>query len=433
MAGEPPRWYRPSVVIAAIAAGWLASAGVSLAAEAAAPLMATSARLGEHPDKTRFVVGLSATTTYRVFTLANPNRVVIELPEVDWRLPAGTGLTGQGLVKAFRFGRFRAGTSRIVLDLWKPARINSDFVLPPAADRPARLVIDLAATSQDVFEKAAGWPDDPIAALIEEEPPVGAGLLANDPGRKPVIVIDAGHGGVDSGARGTGGQVEKDVALAAAQSLRDALRKTDRYEIVMTRDSDVFLDLRERVAIARRARADLFISLHADSIDKPRVRGASVYTLSETASDREAEALARSENASDIIAGADLTDETGLVREILIGLAMRETKNFSTMYARALTPELSQATPIVTRPHRYAGFVVLKAPDVPSVLVELGFLSNREDEADLGSAEWRARVAAAMVRATDLYFEKVRAAQTITGPVEAHAAIEAETEAEKGH
>ncbi|MEQ9152960.1 MAG: N-acetylmuramoyl-L-alanine amidase, partial [Parvibaculum sp.] len=175
-------------------------------------------------------------------------------------------------------------------------------------------------------------------------------------------------------------------------------------DVHLTRDSDIFLPLRERVAIARRHKADLFISVHADAIEKPTVRGMSVYTLSETSSDKEAAALARKENQSDVIAGLDLQGESPEVTGILIDLAQRETKNYSSRFAKSVVDYASQKTRTLDPAHRFAGFVVLKAPDVPSVLVELGFLTNPEDEKQLTSATWRATMAKTLSRAVDRYF-----------------------------
>lgn len=385
-------------------AALLVAVGLSVPLTADETLVATNARLGEHPDYTRFVVDLSETVTYRVFTLANPHRVVIDLPEMQWRLPPDTGLTGKGLVRGYRYGQYRKGTSRIVIDLWKPAAVSEHYILPGGDGKPARLVLDLKPQDETEFVKNSGWPDDPLANLIEAEPDLEDPNAAEDPDRKPIIVIDAGHGGVDPGASGTNGVQEKEVVLQAAVALRDLIIDSGRYDVILTRDSDVFLGLRERVAIARRAKADLFISLHADSIDKPSIRGASVYTLSEKASDAEAEALAKSENSSDIVAGADLSEEPGDVRSILINLAQRETKNQSARFAQALMPELKRETVLLEDTHRFAGFVVLKAPDVPSVLVELGFLSNNADEEQLNSEAFRQRVAEALLRSLDAYF-----------------------------
>jgi N-acetylmuramoyl-L-alanine amidase len=223
-----------------------------------------------------------------------------------------------------------------------------------------------------------------------------------------VVVIDAGHGGVDPGATGVDGTYEKDIVLPLAKALRDALERTGKYTVVMTRDTDIFLSLRARVAVGRRAKADLFVSLHADSAPDAYVRGASVYTLSEKASDKEAEALARSENQSDIIAGVDLTNESDVVTSILIDLAQRETKNNAVKFAQMLVPELQRAGDVTEKSHKFAGFVVLKAPDVPSVLIECGYVSNQTDESTMTTSRWRRNMAQGIGRAIDRYFKESR-------------------------
>ncbi|MGE0745813.1 MAG: N-acetylmuramoyl-L-alanine amidase [Rhodospirillales bacterium] len=224
--------------------------------------------------------------------------------------------------------------------------------------------------------------------------------------RKPVVVIDAGHGGIDSGATSPGGRLEKDLTLAHARELRDQLLATGRYQVAMTRDGDKFLRLRERIAFARNVDADLFVSLHADSLNDSRLRGGSVYTLSDTASDEEAAALAAKENKADLIVGIDLSAQRREVVEILIDLAQRQTMHESSMFARKLIDELGDSQVLLKKAHRYAGFAVLKAPDVPSVLLEMGYLSNVEDERLLSSPEGRASLAAAAVRAIDRYFDR---------------------------
>jgi len=224
-------------------------------------------------------------------------------------------------------------------------------------------------------------------------------------GALKTVVLDPGHGGVDPGATGVDGTYEKDLVLSLGKALRDALERSGNYTVVMTRDTDIFLSLKARVAVGRRAKADLFVSLHADSAPDSVVKGASVYTLSEKASDREAEALARQENQSDIIAGVDLSHESDIVTSILIDLAQRETKNLSAQFAAMLVSELGRQTKLIRNTHRFAGFAVLKSPDVASVLVELGYLSNRADEKQLLSAPYRTKLAQAVVKAVHEYFD----------------------------
>lgn len=227
---------------------------------------------------------------------------------------------------------------------------------------------------------------------------------------RKTVVIDAGHGGVDPGAIGHDGTYEKTVALAAAKALKQELERTGRYKAVLTREGDTFIRLRERIAIARRVQGDLFISLHADSIGDKSLRGFSVYTLSETASDKEAAALAAKENKADIVAGVDFTEQEPEVTNILIDLAQRRTMNYSARLAGYVVKEMKGQTALLKRPHRFAGFAVLKAPDVPSILVELGFMSNKDDSKRLNDPKFRATVAKGLRRAIDRYFEGVQSA-----------------------
>jgi N-acetylmuramoyl-L-alanine amidase len=385
---------------------------LALALSLAAPAVATAqpvvsdVRVAQNGKHTRFVLNLSEKVDFEIFTLADPYRIVIDFPEVAWRLDPGQ--TAAGLVKGFRFGLFKPGRSRMVIDLAGPASIKNKFLLPPEGERRYRLVLDLGQVERSEYLATSGWPTDTHAESSSpaDEPEVD--MAARAPAAKRVVVIDAGHGGVDPGATGVDGTHEKDLVLALAKSLRDALEKSGKYVVVMSRDTDIFLSLKARVAVGRRARADLFISLHADSAPGSLVRGASVYTLSERASDKEAEALAKSENQSDIIAGVDLTNEADVVTSILIDLAQRETKNSAVKFAQVLVPELQRAGEVTQKSHRFAGFVVLKAPDVPSVLVEVGYLSSREDESVMNTNRWRKRMADSIARAVDRYFRNSR-------------------------
>jgi len=217
-------------------------------------------------------------------------------------------------------------------------------------------------------------------------------------------VIDPGHGGIDPGAIGALGTREKDLVLDYAFELKRQLDATGRYRTVMTRESDVFMQLRDRVATARQAQGDLFISLHANSHGEPSIRGASVYFLSEQASDAEAAALAAKENKADIIAGIDLTDQNDVVSMILIDLAQRDTMNLSTRFAQYLVGELDGTTALLKNPRRSAGFVVLKSPNVPSVLFEIGYMSNGTEEKQLLSEAHRSEVARSILRAVQRFF-----------------------------
>ncbi len=369
--------------------------------------MVMSARIGEHADRTRLVIELSDPVNLRTFTLANPERVVIDMPQVTWRLGAPPRPSGNGAIKSYRYGLFRAGNSRMVIDLNRPMSVTDALVIPPASGFGYRVVIDLFPSNQTKFVASAGWPADlkaretdaeRLAALVAEPPP------SVRQGGKKIVVIDPGHGGLDSGTNGVNGLLEKDLVLAESLKL-SRLLKARGYTVYMTRDSDTFIPLRERVAISRGNKADLMISLHADSNPDPEVKGLSIYTLSDGRSDREAAALAKRENQSDIIAGVDLSAENSPVAPILIDLAQRDTINKSSLFATSALKRLASVTDILARsPHRSASLAVLVAPDVPSVLIELGYLSNREDAAQMNTEAWRSRVAEAIADSVDRQF-----------------------------
>ncbi len=362
---------------------------------------ATGARVAGDEMRTRFVLDIDRPVSFHVFVLPDPYRIIVDLPQIDFHLPSGIGQTGRGLVTAYRFGLLAVGKSRIVLDADNPILIDKSFVLPPQDGQPGRLVIDLIRTDRETFLQRLSAAQPVVPTPSPRPTPVPEMRRPTD---KPVIVIDPGHGGVDSGAVARNGAQEKKLVLAFAKALAERLIASGRYTPVLTRSQDVFIPLRGRVRFARDHGASLFISIHADSFRVSSVRGTTVYTVSEEASDAEAAALAKTENKSDIIAGLDLRDETNEVTGILIDLAQRETKNFSVKFAENLVAAMRGNIDLNRNPHRFAGFRVLKAPDVPSVLVELGFLSNRTDVRNLSSRSWRNKVSAAMVKAIDSFF-----------------------------
>lgn len=434
----------------------LMAAGCAASAPAAASgLQASRIAFGDQGEGTRVEVELSRQVEPRIFLLANPPRLVVDLPPLTWRLAAGHK-PGHGLVAAYRYGNFNERTSRLVLDLAGPARLRRSAFEGGATAASVRLLLELEPVAAEQFSGLVQTPDrpppprpgtekpnveagprpngeaapKPTASVPPPEPAAVAGgsgvaakpLLqaaamtprANKPPPSPpraerrTIVLDPGHGGIDPGAIGAGGTLEKNVTLAAAREMRRQLEATGRYRVVMTRDGDTFLRLRDRFARARTVNADLFISIHADTMPNRSVRGGTIYTLSDTASDAEAAALAQRENRADIIAGIDLTQENREVVNILIDLAQRETMNSSAKVAAALVAEMGRDGLLLpARPHRFAGFAVLKAPDVPSILLEMGYLSNREDEGALQRPRHRTKVAQAVVRAVDAYFARL--------------------------
>jgi N-acetylmuramoyl-L-alanine amidase len=366
------------------------------------PAIATDARLGGDNLRTRLVIDLDRPVAVRAFTLADPYRVVIDLPDVNFQLPDGRGAQKRGLISAFRYGLFAPGKARIVIDATGPVSVDKAFVLDPIDDQPARLVVDLVKTDRATFLRTVTRAEAP--RLEGERRPFPSENPVKKPDDKPVVVIDPGHGGLDPGATsaGRGGGSEKDIVLAFALRLQQKLAESGRYQVVMTRDTDTFVALGDRVKVARENGAALFVSVHADTLSDPfGVRGATVYTLSETASDEQAARLAEKENRADVIAGIDLSEEPEEVAGILIELAQRETKTFAMQFARTLVGELRTSLRLNKNPVRSAGFRVLRAPDVPSVLLELGYVSTKDDLKQLMSASWRERTADAMARAID--------------------------------
>ena len=355
-------------------------------------------------ERTRFVVDLQKNPDFGVSRLASPYRLVIDMPDVEF-----TGVDvpgeGRGLIKAFRYGLIAPGKARIVLDLSGPVEVMNSFVLDPVVPEPARLVVDLVPTTPAAFE----------AALQRDRPAVQAAKATAfgplSPGNRPRVVIDPGHGGIDSGAVGADGLLEKDVTLRFATELARQLELGGKVQPVLTRHGDHFLSLPDRVQVARQHQAAFFVSVHADSVAEDYVRGATVYTLSDDASDALAAAMAERENRSDVLAGLALDDQPDDVANILFDLARRETKNLSIRYAKALVTDLKGAIPLNGNPWRRASFRVLKAPDVPSVLLELGYLSNKEDEALFRGKDWPVRQANMVARA----IEDFLAGSTIAG------------------
>jgi N-acetylmuramoyl-L-alanine amidase len=422
---------------------WVLCLAVGVSAHAslaAAPPSVSGVLIGDQGGATRLVLELSQRAEYRVFLLNEPMRLVVDLPTVRWKLAAQ--VPPAGVIAGYRFGQFDTDTARLVVDLAAPARIRKSGYELQSGRAAQRLVLELEPVAAEVFATAvqpwmssgSGLQAPPVTApppAVAAAPPARVPPPAAEAPRPPVgvaaapaaggasgagktvprrdgrktVVLDPGHGGVDPGALGGNGTYEKELTLAVAREVKRQLEATGRYRVVMTREDDIFVQLRERVGKARAVDADLFLSIHADSIGSAQTRGASIYTLSETASDAEAAALAARENRADIIAGVDLSAENKDVASILIDLAQRETLNRSAALAHSLVAELGRDIQLLpSRPHRFAGFAVLKAPDVPSALIELGYLSNRQDESLLNRPQHRTKIAGAIVRAIDRHF-----------------------------
>ncbi len=371
-----------------------------------APPVAAVVHLADDGARARLSFDLSAPVTARAREIANPDRIVLDMPAVDFRLRPQAGRAvarhPDALIKAFRFGLFGPGKSRVVIDLARPAcvaHVETRRLAP--GETPSRLTLFLRACAETAFAAAAlDHAPPPLAAAPAPAPSAPARGL-------PVIVLDPGHGGVDGGAYGADGAVEKTLVYAFAEALRDKLEATGRYRVVMTRVGDQYVSLEDRVAKARAANAALFVSIHADTLrESTAVSGTTVYTCSNKASDAEAQRIAESENAADREAGETTKAADPGVADILFDLKRRETRAYAHLFSHGLVARLGEAETLNHNPERSAGFVVLKAPDFPSVLVELGYLSNAHDVANLKSPQWRDKTAEAMRKAVDGFFAK---------------------------
>lgn len=364
-------------------------------AQQASVLGLVNLRVAGDDSRLRLIAVFNARPDYKLLLLDSPARLVINLPEVDFSAQKQPPAK-MGMVKDIRYGVSGPGAARIILTTVTPFNIEKDTVqqldgglwqLVVDLTRDSRLNFDNALKKQRELNSSSNTP------------------VANNALRPFRVVIDAGHGGIDSGAQGISGILEKDVTLAFAKALRDQLEKKTALDVFLTRDSDVFLRLNERVQKARGFGADLFISIHADTINTSSLRGATVYTISDKASDDVARALAERENKADLLDGLP-ADETPEVTDILIDLTRRETHAFSVNFADRVVMGLSRSNiNLIKNSHRYAGFQVLKAPDVPSVLIEIGYLSNREDERLISDPIWRARMATAIANAVYQFAE----------------------------
>ncbi|MCP8895532.1 N-acetylmuramoyl-L-alanine amidase [Shinella daejeonensis] len=384
---------------------WLLCWGTVFAAapEADRPLLAFAARVAGDDARTRLVIDFDRKPDFQVHYVANPYRVLVDLPETDFAMEEDQ-LAARGIFADIRYGTMAAGRSRIVLTAERPVAVALAEVQQEDGASTFRLVIDAAIVTDQVFQEHLDkqtWRKAEAAA--QETAPLM--LPAAGANRGPfVVAVDAGHGGIDNGATGASSKtVEKDITLAFARKLADALNALPDTRAVLTRDKDEFLSLSQRVQLARSEGANLLVSVHADTLRQKDIRGATVYTISDKASDSLAARLAERENLSDQIAGISLDSEPAEVADILIDLARRETQAFSISVAREVVRTFEGEVLLINNPHRHAGFRVLTAPDVPSVLLELGFLSNKEDEKLLVDPDWQKKVAGLIAKAVERY------------------------------
>ena len=363
--------------------------GVVASAAAAAPVVLGLSH-GQHQDRVRLIFGISEEPAFALFTLNDPDRLVIDLPALDWQVPPEQESGAIPYLGGLRHGLFRRDRARIVMDLLQPVVVERAFTQPVRGSEPARLVIDLAPTSRAIFDQRAGWPEN--ARWRDTMPDIAARR-----GRDEVLVaIDPGHGGIDPGAV-SGSLQEKTIVLDFARQLAAELDGRPGLAAYLIRDDDLFVPLAERVLRAHTAGANMLISIHADAVEEGVANGLSLYTLSEKGSDDAAEALAARENRADVIAGADLGGETDELTRLLVELAQRGTKVESQKLADAVLATLGDELELLrTRPLRQANFRVLKAPDIPSVLLELGFLNSARDRKRLTDPAWHADAARAV-------------------------------------
>ena len=390
--------------------------------------------VGTTYERTRVSIGVDQTVAYQLYVYKAPDRVVVDLPSVSWTINDGKLPQPGGIVRSVRYGHQSTTTSRIIFDLFEPAYVANAMLVDPSGKNQHSLELEFRPLSEHSATFQAGPSPSVIAAntsanivslpqaniqltnKTEAASTLPVRRLSGDlpiPARRPpaptkaaakrIIVLDPGHGGKDPGASKNGIR-EKDITLASAKELKSALEATGRYEVHLTRSNDTYIKLRDRYEIGRKMNADLFISMHADAHSKSSARGASVYTLSDAASDKEAAALAARENKSDIIAGVGTTDKSDVLLNILLDLAQRETLNSSAQAAEIIGEELSKTWVTKAKAHRFAGFAVLKAPDMPSLLLEMGYVTNATDANMLRTQASRRGLITGMVHAVDRYF-----------------------------
>lgn len=370
--------------------------------------MVRSLRIGQSVGSARLVFDADSEFDYNVFLLPSPKRLVIDVKNSKVNSRLEQNVNKNTLLSNIRVGSTPSGDARIAFDLKQPAIVKKAFMLPPQSSFGWRFVIDLEVSTEKEFAAHVGNQHAFISNSSNNNAKSAEKKVASTDSSKKIIVLDPGHGGQDPGAIGCSGVYEKNITLAMAKELKKILDKDGRYKVYLTRNRDVFIPLRERVRIARRYKADLFLSIHADSARNKNAKGLSVYTLSETASDKEAAALAERENKADVIAGMDFAEHSREVSDVLINLAQRETMNRSSEFANIMVQKMRKSVKLLDNTHRFAGFAVLKAPDVPAVLLEMGYLSNRTEEKLLRQSSYRQKLAKSTGIAIDEYFDNMQ-------------------------
>ena len=370
-------------------------------------------RVSATPERARLVIDLAGKTEFALVSLSEPDRLAIDVRAATFSVPEPSGKpAGEGMIAEYLVEQAAPDRVRTTLTLSAPAQVQQAYMLDPFEGQPARLVVDVIPATAEEF--AANIAKDLAASGTAAPPPASptpAGGSELPLATRPLVVIDPGHGGIDSGAETAAGIREKDVVLAFALRLQELLVASGRFDVALTREDDTFLRLEERVALARTNKADLFISVHADTFQQADIRGASVYTRDENATDILDKILADNENKTDVIAGFAMPQMAPEVVDILLDLMRREMRHQSFMAAQAIVHQLQPSVELRRFPVRQADFFVLQAPDVPSVLLELGFLSNAADMANLLEGEWQDRTADALARGISSYFDSLEPEQ----------------------
>lgn len=365
------------------------------------PLVASALRLTASERHFKLELDLDRAPRFTYHYVDGPPRLIVDLPRTVFTVEKDS-VKGQGLVSSVRYGTMGEGQARMVMGLDKPARLSRSEAIETGAG--AKLILEGDLVPSDEYARlvtAQDWSaspaDTPDGQLPAGEPVVG-------PETPFLVAVDAGHGGIDTGATSSDGKtLEKDITLAFAQKISASLNAVPGIKAFLTRDSDRFLSLSERVEIARAKKANLFISLHADKLKQDDIRGATVYTISDRASDSLSASVAERENFSDELAGIETVEEPAEVADILLDLTRRETQAFSVTLAQSVIRSFDGQIELINNPHRSAGFRVLRAPEVPSILLELGFLSNRRDEQLLKDDKWREKIARLLTEAIQKY------------------------------
>jgi N-acetylmuramoyl-L-alanine amidase len=414
----------------------------ALADDQLVPPDVLAARVTTTPDRARLILDLSQTTKFAVVSLVSPDRIAVDVQAGAVKFDSASSTAGTGLVAGYTVTMVGPGRARAMLILAQPVQVQQAYVLDKFADQPARLVVDLIPDTPEDFAKraasdAAAQPGQPAAtpladnstppggsnanagaaATVVGAPAIGAAQSIVNPAAptataaapekaKPLIVLDPGHGGIDSGARAPNGIMEKNIVLAFALKLQALLVKSGRFDVALTRTDDTYLTLEQRVELGRQNKADLFISLHADTFGQPQIHGTSIYTRDEQATDVLDKVLADKENKFDVVSGFAVPKMTPATVDVLLDLMRRQMRKQSYMAAQSIIGELQPSVELRRFPVRQADFFVLQAPDVPSMLIELGFMSNSDDIANLTDPAWQDRVADALARGIAAYFDQ---------------------------